>query len=44
MPSHAKKGPPATHIIPEGSVVAPLANLQAVGVVMEQDIEDDADD
>ena len=44
MPSHAKKGPPATHVIPEASVAAALANLEAAGVVMGRDVDDDAED
>jgi hypothetical protein len=44
MLAHAKKWPPATQIILEASVAAAFANLQAAGALMEQGIEDEADD
>ncbi len=44
MSSHAKKGSPATHVIPETFVAAALENLEAVGVVMDRDVDDDAED
>jgi len=44
MPSHAKKGLHAIHVIPEASVAAALKNLEAVGVIMDPDVDDDAED
>jgi hypothetical protein len=44
MPSHAKKGPPTSHLIPESSVIAAIANLEAVGAADDRDAEDDGDD
>ena len=44
MPWHTKKGPPATHVIHEASVVVALANLEAVGVVIDRDIDEDVED
>jgi len=41
MPSHQKKGPPATHLIPEASVTAALANLESGGAVLDCDGDDD---
>lgn len=43
MLSHAKKWPPATHIIPEASVTTTLANLEADGAVINHKIEYDVD-
>ena len=44
MPSHAKKGPPTSHVIPEASVVAAIANLEAAGVAIDRDANDAGDD
>jgi hypothetical protein len=44
MPSHTKKEPPATYLILEASVAAALANLEAVGIIMGRDVDDDAED
>jgi len=44
MPSHAKKGPPTTHVIPEASVTAALENLEVAGAMLNQDIEDCRED
>ena len=44
MPSHKKSGPPATHLIPEASVTAALANLESGGALLDWDGDDeDAD-
>ena len=44
MPLHAKKGPPTSHVIPEASVAAAIANLEAAGAALDRDANDDGDD
>jgi len=44
MPSHAKKSPSAIHVIPEASVATALENLEAVGVSMDRDVDDNVED
>ena len=38
MPSHTNKGPPKTHLIPEASVAMALANLAALGLIVEDKV------
>jgi hypothetical protein len=44
MPSHAKKGPPTTHVIPETSVADAIANLEAAGAAIDRDEDDEGED
>jgi len=44
MPFHTRRGPPATHIIPDASVTAALENLEAVGAIVDQGMDDSGDD
>ena len=44
MPSHAKKGPPTSHVIPEALVIIVIANLEATGVTVDRDADNEGDD
>jgi len=44
MPSHAKKGPPTSQVIPEALVTAAIANLEAAGVAIDKNADDEGDD
>jgi len=44
MPSHAKRRPPTTHVIPETLITAALKNLEVVGAIADQDIDDSGED
>ena len=44
MPSHAKKGPPTSHVIPEALVIIVIANLEATGITVDGDADNEGDD